>query len=212
MKTKKIIYSILVLFVVVFVLIFLSLNLPQKDNNKLTGNIFEQTTPISTSKAIPTTTTSQIDSNETEAYVAPTANGKKSVKSYRYLFVNEREPMTGNIVGYFGNGSFIWYVPDWLMANWHEVIDNRMSTIVWTPNVRIDPYIFTDIEFYIATSTEKFNAAYLYEQDKSTSMGSYQVTLKEVVLNYRHILFGWWQQDFADNVYRGYRCFSTIFG
>ena len=111
------------------------------------------------------------------------STNNSQLKSYAYLFQHKENPYIGNTVGYFAHGAFLWYVPDWLPDNWHEVSRDDSGSMTWAPNVREDPYVFSNIEFYVATSTETFNAAYLYDKDQSTSMGSYQVSFKEVLMN-----------------------------
>jgi hypothetical protein len=105
------------------------------------------------------------------------------VPSYGYLFYYKPDSRYSNIVGYFSGGAFIWYVPGWLYGNWHQESLDASESFHWVPNIREDPNVFSNIEFYVATSTKTFNAAHLYEMDQSNSLGSYQVKLKEVLMN-----------------------------
>ena len=49
------------------------------------------------------------------------STNNSQLKSYAYLFQHKENPYIGNTVGYFAHGAFLWYVPDWLPDNWHEV-------------------------------------------------------------------------------------------
>ena len=108
---------------------------------------------------------------------------KKPVSDFSYLFKENREPMTGNIVGYFGSGAFAWYVPDWLAENWTiskaSKTDENMTI---TPKVRQDATDFSDIVFTVRPSTETFNALGLYDQDRKSVLAS-TLIINEVLLN-----------------------------
>jgi len=102
-------------------------------------------------------------------------------KSYAYLFQGKREAMTSNIVGYFANGAFVWYVPDWLVTNW-KMVPYGPQGMVFTPLVRDDPNNFSDISFSVASSTELYNADNLYQTRLDTALKSDLIS-HEVLLN-----------------------------
>lgn len=102
-------------------------------------------------------------------------------KSYAYLFEGNRNANTSNIVGYFGNGAFAWYVPDWLVTNW-KMVSYGSQGMVFVPLVRDDPNYFTDISFTVSSSTELYNAENLYQTRLDTARKS-DLILHEVLLN-----------------------------
>ena len=102
--------------------------------------------------------------------------------SYAYLFKEQREANTSNIVGYFGGGAFAWYVPDWLAENWIIPTPKFSEVMNMAPKIRDNPEDFSDIVFDVASSTETFNAATLYEAEASSTEPSALIN-QEVVLN-----------------------------
>ena len=104
------------------------------------------------------------------------------IPSYSYLFKDNREPMTSNIVGYFAGGAFAWYVPDWLIENWSMQNSTSSDGMDISPKIRQNSNDFSDIIFSISTSSETFNALTLYENELQSVSSSTQVT-NEVLLN-----------------------------
>ena len=109
------------------------------------------------------------------------SGAEQNGKSYAYLFQGKREAMTSNIVGYFANGAFVWYVPDWLVTNW-KMVPYGPQGMVFTPLVRDDPNNFSDISFSVASSTELYNADNLYQTRLDTALKSDLIS-HEVLLN-----------------------------
>lgn len=113
----------------------------------------------------------------------------KEIISYAYLFESKepKEKINGtnkysNIVGYFANGAFGWYVPDWLVENWtmkkiEGDPDNQGMTFI--PNADIADGSISDITMYVATSTETFNAETLFENQKRAGVVASEVVLNE---------------------------------
>jgi hypothetical protein len=107
-----------------------------------------------------------------------------SPASYAYLFTSQREANTSNIVGYFGYGSFAWYVPDWLVQNWTLQSSKTSQDMTFVPNQRSNATDFSDIVFTVSTSTELNNAASLYDAAVASAGPSHvAVLVNEVVLN-----------------------------
>lgn len=102
--------------------------------------------------------------------------------SVAYLFESKpRDPMYSNVIGYFAGGAFAWYVPDWLVENWtiESVEDNpNDGGMVITPKVPVINSPISDIVINVGTSTEYFNAATLFDKEKSGN-----VIISEVLLN-----------------------------
>lgn len=104
------------------------------------------------------------------------------VSSYAFLFDEERELNTGNIVGYFAGGAFGWYVPDWMVQNW-TIKDSALDEgMVIVPKLRRNDNDFSNIIFTIQPSTETFNAATLYENNVKSLVPA-SLVINEVVLN-----------------------------
>jgi hypothetical protein len=74
-----------------------------------------------------------------------------------------RNPSVSNVVGYFGYGSFLFYLPDWLSANWISPESSATST-VFVPR-ETGPRSYSDIAIEYAPSGESYNAYYLYQRD-----------------------------------------------
>ncbi len=109
-------------------------------------------------------------------------------KSFDYLFeVNQetRNTLSGNahIVGYLAHGAFAWYVPEWI-ENWKikEIEgDPDNQGMILTPREYIENSPISDITIYIATSTERFNAETLFENQKDAGVVMSEVLLSQHV-------------------------------
>lgn len=80
--------------------------------------------------------------------------------------INTGGPGYSNIVGYFANGNFFFYVPQWIPDNW-SIGDLPNGGMKLSPK---DPHDldFSDILISIATTTENYNAETLYSKDASS--------------------------------------------
>jgi len=104
-----------------------------------------------------------------------------NVKSFSYLFEENRQQNTSNIVGYFGRGAFAWYVPDWLANNW-QMKQFRDQGMEFDPKVRDNVEDFSNILFDVSTSTEINNAVNL-AYTKQYYIPKDEIIANEVLLN-----------------------------
>ena len=109
------------------------------------------------------------------------ASPSVTVRSYAYLFEEERRSMTSNIVGYFGYGAFAWYVPDWLANNW-DMSKFGEQGMVFKPKIRENADDFSDIILEVSTSTELNNAENLV-YTKRLNIPKDEIIINEVLLN-----------------------------
>lgn len=82
-----------------------------------------------------------------------------------------------NVVGYFGDGAFTMYVPDWLSENWRFDTDKGGSVTTFSPKVDIPNKDFSNIVITVLSTIEFFNAESLYEKDKKDALNA------ELILN-----------------------------
>ena len=88
-----------------------------------------------------------------------------------------------NIVGYFGSGSFYFYVPQWIPDHWKmEKLANGGMTFALKETVEYKD--FSDITIDIVATTEKMNAETLYSQtaatdDKATCISGSRCEVRE---------------------------------
>lgn len=147
--------------------------IPEKSETIISGNLENLPEQVVTESTITETISGSNDSRNIEG-------------SYSYLFEENEESNTSNIVGYFAHGAFAWYVPNWLVNNW-EMKPFRTEGMMFSPKVRATPlpgqqYDFSDIEFDISTSTE-LNNAYNFYLTTLNSIPKDEVIINEILLN-----------------------------
>jgi hypothetical protein len=132
---------------------------------------------------ITATEVSDLDSNQivSTSKNVEVITPKLQVGSFSYLFEENRELNTSNIVGYFGGGAFAWYVPDWLVNNW-EMKPFRGQGMIFTPKVQNDSGDYFHITFDVSTSTELNNAANVI-YTKQSYIPKDEIIIQEVLLN-----------------------------
>ncbi len=149
---KNFIYLISVCVLLVIVIVVFFINLGYFSDKK----IIENSLPV----------VSQASSTETVVETVPVNTARP--KPYPDVFM-ERESVKhySNIVGYLFGGAFIISLPDWFGDNWGSDNSNSFTQMVFFPKVEVKDRDFSDIVFLVATTTETFNAATLYESDKN---------------------------------------------
>lgn len=120
------------------------------------------------------------DKDVGEAGITEEMQEKSMYNKFDELFVaHSTSSQYSNIVGYFAEGAFVWYVPDWLIENWEmKQYQDRGYTITFTPKEEIDLKKVTQISFYYEPSSETFNAATMYDESSSN-----KVLIKEILLS-----------------------------
>jgi hypothetical protein len=86
-----------------------------------------------------------------------------------------------NVVGYFANGSFYWYVPDWVADHWIASDFGAFGGVVLKPREDIFTRTFSDITIAVNPSSETYNALTMYDEDRKSSEG--KLIIDEVFLN-----------------------------
>lgn len=89
-----------------------------------------------------------------------------------------------NVVGYIAGGAFIFnHLPDWIVENW-KTTNKGGDMITFTPKEEITDRDFSDIVMEIATTTEQFNADYLYSAySKAQGMNAGRLLIAEIFFN-----------------------------
>lgn len=136
-----------------------------ESNNNSTSSIKEvnlkESVHTQASSSVKTTTTSPTD--------------------FSYLFTTIQHDNVSSIVGYFGGGSFVWYLPDWLVNNW-DMTTLQPDDMVFKPKIRRDSNDFSDLFFDVEPSSETYNAVILF-QNKINSTSKSNLVIQETLLN-----------------------------
>lgn len=88
------------------------------------------------------------------------------------------------VVGYIAGGAFVFNnLPAWIVENW-KTTNKEGDVITFTPREEISDRDFSDIVMEIATTTEQFNADYLYNSySKSQGMNAGKLLIAEIFFN-----------------------------
>lgn len=110
-------------------------------------------------------------------------NGElKEREEIKDIFESSPRPNNvSNVVGYFASGAFVFNnVPDWIVEHWGDKGDKTDNVFAFSPREEIPGRDFSDIVIEVSTTTEQFNASYLYEtQSKSIK----DLMIAEIFLN-----------------------------
>lgn len=100
--------------------------------------------------------------------------------SLDYLFDNGvNDPKYSNIVGYFAQGAFAFYIPEWLVKNWNLKDVPESEDMYFTPKELVAKNTVSDITITVRNSTETLNAETLFENEKKNSLVISEILLSK---------------------------------